>query len=168
MIMKEYSAFSKAPGLLKPHHQIVWCHIQDTQWSGVGFSVRQWPGRLGFPPRSSHSRLKKCYLIPPCLTLCILRYGSRVKWSNPGNGVAPSPTPWCSSYWKRSLRVALDYGRQFNHLQRCSRRILQPQPSGLRWFVEKLSIYTLGHHFKCANLMTLSIIVDRTKEPTVR
>ena len=27
-------------------------------------------------------------------------------------GVAPSLTPLCSSYWKGSLRVALDYGRQ--------------------------------------------------------
>ena len=42
--------------------------------------------------------------MPPCLTLSIIRYISRVKWSNPGNGVAPSPTPWCSSYWKGSLR----------------------------------------------------------------
>ena len=27
-------------------------------------------------------------------------------------GVAPSPTHWCSSYRKRILRVTLDYGRQ--------------------------------------------------------
>ena len=27
-------------------------------------------------------------------------------------GVAPSPTPWCSSYRKGSLRVTIDYGRQ--------------------------------------------------------
>ena len=26
-----------------------------------------------------------------------------------GKGVAPSPTPWCSSYRKGSLRVTLDY-----------------------------------------------------------
>ena len=51
-------------------------------------------------------------MIPPCLTLSIIRYGSRVKWSNPWNGVAPSPTPWCSSYRKGSLRVTLVYGRQ--------------------------------------------------------
>ena len=25
-------------------------------------------------------------------------YKVRVKWSNPGNGVVPSPTPWCGSY----------------------------------------------------------------------
>ena len=32
--------------------------------------------------------------------------------SNPGKGVAPSLTSRCSSYWKGSLLVALDYGRQ--------------------------------------------------------
>ena len=36
----------------------------------------------------------------------------RVKWSNPGKGVVPSPIHCCSSYWKGSLLVALDYGRQ--------------------------------------------------------
>ena len=49
----------------------------------------------------SYQRLKKWYLMPPCLTLSIIRYGSRVKWSNPGKGVAPSPTPWCSKLSKR-------------------------------------------------------------------
>ena len=28
------------------------------------------------------------------VTLSNIRYVSRVKWSNPGKGVAPSPTPW--------------------------------------------------------------------------
>ena len=32
------------------------------------------------------------YLMPPCLTLSIIRYGSTVKWSNPGKGVAPFPS----------------------------------------------------------------------------
>ncbi len=41
----------------------------------------------------SYQRLKKWYLMPPCLTLSNIRYASRVKWSNPGKGVAPSPTP---------------------------------------------------------------------------
>ena len=48
----------------------------------------------------------------PCLTLSIIRYGSRVKWSNPGKGVAPSPTTWYSSYWKGILQITLDYSRQ--------------------------------------------------------
>ena len=40
----------------------------------------------------------KCYLIPPYLTHSNIRYVSRVKWGNPRNIVAPSPTPRCSSY----------------------------------------------------------------------
>ena len=60
----------------------------------------------------SYRRLKKWYLILPCLTLSIIRYVSRVKWSNPRRGVAPSLTSRCSSYWKGSLRVALDYSRK--------------------------------------------------------
>ena len=33
------------------------------------------------------------------------------KWSNPGKGVAPSPTLRCSSYWKGSPLVAFDDSR---------------------------------------------------------
>ena len=50
--------------------------------------------------------------MPRCLTLSNIKYVSRIKWSNPGKGVVPSPTPQCSSYWKGSLLVTLDYGRQ--------------------------------------------------------
>ena len=46
------------------------------------------------------------------LDATLLNTEVRVKWSNPGKGVAPSPTPWCRSYQKGSLRVTLDYGRQ--------------------------------------------------------
>ena len=69
-------------------------------------------GRPGFNPRSSHTKDTKWYVMPSCLTLSIIRYRSRVKWSNLGKGVAPSSTPWCSSYRKGSLRVTLYYGRQ--------------------------------------------------------
>ena len=60
----------------------------------------------------SYQRHKKWYLIPPCLTLSIIRNGSRVKWRNPRTEEAPSSTPRCSSYWKGSLRYTLNYGRQ--------------------------------------------------------
>ena len=63
-------------------------------------------GRV-FAKWSVRPRFKRWYLKPPCLTLSIIRCVSRMKWSNPGNGVAHSPTP---SYWKQSLRVTLDYG----------------------------------------------------------
>ena len=47
-----------------------------------------------------YQRLKKWHLMLPCLTLSTIMYRSRVKCSNPGNGVAPSPTLQWSSYWK--------------------------------------------------------------------
>ena len=61
---------------------------------------------------ASYRKIKKWYLILPGLTLSIIRYLSRVKWSKPEKGLAPSPTHWCCSYWKGSLLVAFDYGRQ--------------------------------------------------------
>ena len=59
----------------------------------------------------SYQRLRKWYLMPPCLTLSIITHGSMVKWGSPGNGVAPSPTTRFSCYWKGSLRVTIDYSR---------------------------------------------------------
>ena len=67
----------------------------------------------------TYQRLKKWYLISFCLTLSIIRYVSRVRWSNPGEGVAHSPTLWCSSYRKGSLLVALDYSRKLYLLLYC-------------------------------------------------
>ena len=79
----------------------------------VGRVFANGPGDLGSIPGRIIPKTLKWYLIPPCLTLSNIRYVSRVKWSNPGNGVAPSPKPRCSSYWKGSLLVALDYSRRF-------------------------------------------------------
>ena len=58
------------------------------------------PGDLGSVPGRVIQKTLKWYLIPPCLTFGNIRYGSRVKWSNLGKGVAPFPTHRCSSYWK--------------------------------------------------------------------
>ena len=69
------------------------------------------PGDLGSIPGRVIPKTQKVVL-DAILTLSIIRYVSRIKWSNPGNGVAPSPTPRCSSYRKGSPRVNLDYGRQ--------------------------------------------------------
>ena len=60
----------------------------------VGRVFANGPGDLGSIP----GRIIPKTLIPPSLTLSNIRYVSRVKWSIPGKGVAPSPTPWCSSY----------------------------------------------------------------------
>ena len=90
----------------------------------------------------SYQRLfKKWYLVPPCLTLSIIRYVSRVKWSSPGKGVSPSPTPRCSSYWKESLCVTLDYSCQL-YLYKYDLTLNNPQgltchktqPTNLIWW----------------------------------
>ena len=57
------------------------------------------PGRV-------YQKLKKMVLDVTLLNT--QHYNVRVKWSNPGNGVAASSTPCCSSYWKGSLWVTLD------------------------------------------------------------
>ena len=67
----------------------------------------------------SYQRLKNWHLMPPCLTLRIIMYGSRVKWSNPGKGEAPFPTSRCSSYWKERLRVTFDYGHELYLFSSC-------------------------------------------------
>ena len=70
------------------------------------------PEDRGSIPGQVIPRTQKWYLIPPCLTLRIIRYVSRVRWGNPGKGLASSPTPRCSSCWKGSLQVTLDYRLQ--------------------------------------------------------
>ena len=70
------------------------------------------PGDLGSIPGRVIPKTQKWYLMPPSLTLSIIRYGSRVKWRNPGKWVASFLTPWCSNYRKGSFWVTLDYGRQ--------------------------------------------------------
>ena len=66
----------------------------------------------------SYQRLRKWYLMPPFLTLSIIRYGSRVKWSNPGKGITPSPTPWCSHHHHHHVvppaQISLTLSRHFS------------------------------------------------------
>ena len=58
----------------------------------AGEVVRQWPRRPEFNLRPSHRKdSKKWYWMRPCLTLSIIRCGSRVKWSNPGKGSRALP-----------------------------------------------------------------------------
>ena len=49
------------------------------------------PGDLGSIPARVIPKTQKSFLMLPCLALSIIRYGSRVKWSNPRKGVALSP-----------------------------------------------------------------------------
>ena len=70
------------------------------------------PGDLGSIPGRVIPKTQKMVLDAILLNTRHYKVLSRVRWSNPGKGVAPSPTLRCSSYRKVSLRVTLDYGRQ--------------------------------------------------------
>ena len=57
----------------------------------------------------TYQRLKKkWYLMPPCLTLSIIRYESRVKWGNPGKGVVLSKREPSSHPLLQSPTLLLD------------------------------------------------------------
>ena len=68
------------------------------------------PGDLGSIPGRVIPKTQKMVLDASLLNTQY--YKIKVKCSNPGKEVAPSPTPWCSSYQKGSLWVTLIYGRQ--------------------------------------------------------
>ena len=97
----------------------------------------------------SYQRLKKWYLIPSCLTLRIIRYVSRVKWSNPGKGVAPFLTPRCSSYWKGSFRVTLNYGHQLYFILHVRTKSLDPQIHLFFYFWKKKDYFSKKNFFFC-------------------
>ena len=87
--------------ILCTFHTYSWMAMLHIYHPPIGIMVRVFtkgPGGLGFNPNLSHTKdSEKWYLIPPCLTLSLIRYGSRVNGSNSGKGIAPSPTPRCSS-----------------------------------------------------------------------
>ena len=60
--------------------------------------VRQLPGRPGSYLTSSHTKDTKRVRDTPLLNTQHQKVRIKSNWSNPGKGIAPSPTPWCSSY----------------------------------------------------------------------
>ena len=74
----------------------------------IGLAVRVFangPGDLGSIPGRVIPKTQK--MVNDASLLNTQHYKVRIKGK-----VAPSPTPWCCSYRKGSLRVTLDYGRQ--------------------------------------------------------
>ena len=66
------------------------------------------PGDLGLIPGCIIPKTLKMELDTSLPNTQQYKVRINVKWSNSGKGVAPSPIPQCSSYWKGSLLVALD------------------------------------------------------------
>ena len=81
----------------------------------IGPAVRVFangPGDLGSIPGRVIPKTQKMVLDASLLNTQHYKVRIKGKVEQSWEGVAPSPTPWCSSYRKGSLRVTLDYGRQ--------------------------------------------------------
>ena len=70
------------------------------------------PGDLGSIPGRVIPKTQKMVLDASLLNTQHYKVRIKGKVEQSREGVAPSPTNWCSSYRKGSLRVTLDYGRQ--------------------------------------------------------
>ena len=87
---------------------------------------------------------------------------SRVKWGNLGRRVAPSSTPQCSSYWKWSFLLALDYGRQlfffiFTEIQTVT--VTGNGLDSLVSFIEPVTIHNIREG-PCSDVMGYITITD--------
>ena len=70
------------------------------------------PGDLGSIPGRVIPKTQKMVLDVSLLNTQHYKVRIKGKVEQSREGVAPSPTHWCSSYRKGSLRVTLDYGCQ--------------------------------------------------------
>ena len=59
------------------------------------------PGDLGSIPGRVIPKTQKMVLDATMLNTQHYKVRIKVQWSNPGKGVMPSPTTWCSSYRKK-------------------------------------------------------------------
>ena len=81
----------------------------------IGLAVRVFangPGDWGSIPGRVIPKTQKMVLDASLLNTQHYKVRIKDKVEQSREGVAPSPTPWCSSYRKGSLRVTLDYGCQ--------------------------------------------------------
>ena len=74
---------------------------RERDYRAIGLMSRVFansPGDQGSIPGRVIAKTQKMVLGAALLNIQHYKARARVKWGNPGNGVAPSPTPLCSSY----------------------------------------------------------------------
>ena len=103
--------------------------VLDYMIPDIGLAVRVFtngPGDLGSIPGWVIPKTQKMVLDASLLNIQHYKVLIKGKVEQSREGVAPSPTPWCSSYRKGSLRVTLDYGRQLYLLYMILAALLEP------------------------------------------
>ena len=96
-------------------HKYIYIYIYIIIAPDFGLAVRVFangPRDLGSVPGRVIPKTQKMVLDASLLNTQHYKVRIKGKVEQSREGVAPSPTPWCSSYRKGSLRVTLDYGRQ--------------------------------------------------------
>ena len=174
MTMKGYSAFHKTPALLKPYHQIVYCHIQDTHKRTTNQC-----DKCASPVVGSHFGRSCCelhssghvWLIPgdtsggrsqgfnPLRRGWVYRLAPGVPllekcWQSPGHfwkcrarvGSGPAPEPTLKRPCAILVRLVgwKTNNRTLTPLQRCSRCILVAQPIRPIFYVQAMPEPTAG------------------------
>ena len=108
----------------KSAHTKVWKHLMIPIYIyivvlDIGLAVRVFAnglGDLGSIPGRVIPKTQKMVLDASLLNTQHYKVRIKGKVGQSKKEEAPSPTPWCSSYRKGSLRVTLDYGRQLYYL----------------------------------------------------
>ena len=83
----------------------------------VGRVFANGPGNRGSIPGHVIPKTLKMVLDASLLNTQQYKVCIKVKVEQSRKGIVPSPTPRCSSYWKGSLLVSLNYGRQLYLLE---------------------------------------------------
>ena len=107
------------------NHHVVWWAIEISSFCYTFLFSEVWklgiitsgfrvagPGDLGSIPGRVIPKTQKMVLDASLFNTQHYKVQIKGKVEQSREGVAPSPTHWCSSYRKGSLRVTLDYGRQ--------------------------------------------------------
>ena len=95
--------------------KIIEIYFWFSSFTDIGLAVRVFangPGDLSSIPGRVIPKTQKMVLNASLLNTQHYKVRIKGKVEQSREGVVPSPTPWCSSYRKGSLRVTLDYGRQ--------------------------------------------------------
>ena len=100
---------------------VLGCHISSSQYIYIyiyiyvcvcvcvcGLSIANYPEDLDSIPDQVIPKTQKMVLNATLLETQHYKVRIKSRWSNLGKEVAPLHTPWCSSYWKGSFRVAFE------------------------------------------------------------
>ena len=102
------------------------------------------PGDLGSIPGRVIPKTQKMVLDASLLNTQHYKVRIKGKVEQSREGVAPSPTLWCSSYRKGSLRVTLDYGSQLLHVGCWLLSTVNCHIWKLRFNLEKYKVLYIG------------------------